>query len=391
LLELSLQDARRLSVNAQLLAGPRPRPTREGLLQVARTLRCIQIDAVAAPGASTQYLVPFSRLGPYDRRLLDRLVFDERVLFHYLAHALSLVLTEDFQLFAQRMRPYASRKDTFGARVGSWMRDNRALREKVLDEIARRGPLRSRDFVDSSRTDSRAGGWTEGRSVNRMLDFLWVEGLLAVAGRNGSERLWDLSERWFPDWTPREPLPAEQRSDLSVEHSLRALGVARAVHVSRHFTRNDYPDLQGSLGRLRDAGQVLPVRVAGGAGWYLHRDSLALLEAPWKPQVALLSPFDNLIADRARTRELFGFDYTIEIYVPAAKRRRGYYAMPILSGDRLIGSADVRLDRSRRTLAVGSLIFEPGFRPTAGVQAAIRSLARFVGALEIDPPPGAYP
>jgi len=385
--KLSLQAARRLAVSAQGLAGLRPPATAEGLLQVARALRCVQIDAVSVVGAPTQLLVPFSRVGPYDQRLLDRLLYQDRVLFHYFAHAASLVLTEDFALHQSSMRPYAARTDGWGRRIASWMADNADLRQQVIQQITRSGPLRSRDFVNNARTDWRSSGWTEGRSVSRMLEFLWVEGVLTVAGRAGAERLWDLSERWFPDWTPRENLSEAERNDRAIDLALRALGVATPRQVSQHFTRGRHPDLAGSFKRLLRTGAVLPASVAEVRGdWYLHRDSLPLLEAPWRPRAVLLSPFDNLIADRRRTLELFGFDYTIEIYVPAARRRRGYYAMPILVGDRLLGTVDPRLDRAAKRLAINRVVMEPGATFTPPMERAVKDLARFVGATEVSWP-----
>ena len=348
---------------------------------MAQALRCIQLDAVAVVGAPTQLLVPFSRLGPYDRRLLDRLLFEDKVLFHYFAHAASLVLTEDLPIHRARMRPYAGRDTARAKAVAEWMEENQALRDQVLDEIGARGPLRSRDFQNTARTDWRSSGWTEGRSVNRMLEFLWAEGILTVAGRFGSERLWELSGRWFPASAPREQLSEEDRSDRAVRFALLALGVATAAQIRLHFLRGAYPDLPGSLARLARAGEIRSVTVRGLRGeWFLHRDSLPMLEAAWRPRTVLLSPFDNLIADRRRTAELFGFEYTIEIYVPAASRRRGYYAMPILAGDRLVGTVDPRFDRASRTLFIKGVVFEPGERMTDKVRGAVSELAGFVGA-----------
>jgi uncharacterized protein YcaQ len=382
--ELDLKSARRLALNAQRLAGPRPSATREGLLEVARAIRCIQLDAVAVVGAPTRLLVPFSRLGSYDPKLLDRLLFEDRALFHYFAHAASLVLTEDFPIHSAWMRPYSDRTDQWGLRIAGWLAENAALRQQVLDEIERRGALRSRDFENTARTDWRSSGWTEGRSVNRMLEFLWVEGLLTVAGRSNGERLWDLSERWFPDWTPRQELTVEEGTDQAVGHALRALGVATPAQIKLHFTRGRYEGLAGSIERLLSSGAVLPATIRGlPAEWYLHRDSLPLLETPWRPRTVLLSPFDNLVADRRRSSELFGFDYRIEIYTPAAKRRRGYYAMPILAGDRILGTVDPSFDRKTRILRVNRVALEPGLRFTAAARRAVGELARFVGAVEI--------
>ena len=395
-MELDLQSARRLALNAQRLAGPRLPATAEGLLEVVRAIRCIQLDAVGVAGAPTQLLVPFSRLGPYQRSLLDRILFEDKMLFHYWAHAASLVLTEDYPLFAPSMRLYEERTDKWGIQIASWLRDNRDLRDQIVDQITTRGPLRSRDFPNSARTDWRSSGWTEGRSVNRMLDFLWVEGVLTVAGRSGSERLWDLSKRWFPAWTPREKPTLEERSDRGVEHALRALGVGTVGHVVQYFLRptlrGRHPDPKGSISRLLRSGAALPATVAGLPGeWYLHRDNLPFLEAAWQPRTVLLSPFDNLIADRKRTLQLFGFDYRVEIYVPAAKRRRGYYAMPILAGDRIVGTVDPRLDRATGTLVVNRVVLEPGEPMTTAIEKAVADLAKFVGAKKVSWPGSTAP
>ena len=353
-------------------------------MEIARSIRCIQVDAVAAPGLTTQYLVPLSRLGPYDPAELDRLQWEARRLYWWFAHAASLVLTEDFPIHRLRKRAYASRSDPWGQRIASWIEDNRALRDHVVDEITRRGPLRSRDFENAARTDWRSSGWTEGRSVNRMLEFLWLEGVLMVVGKAGQERLWDLSERWLPEWTPAEVLSPEEVSDRSVAFALKALGPATPSQVYFTFTRGFYPDLKGSIRRLVAAGEVLPVTLKELRGeWFLHRDSLPLLEARWEPRTVLLSPFDNLIAARKRTLQLFGFDYSIEIYVPAAKRKRGYYAMPILAGDRLVGSVDPSFDRKTGVLSVNRVALEDGARFTDAARRAVSDLAALVGASEV--------
>ena len=383
-MKVSLVEARRLAVLSQRLAGPRAPATAAGLLDIARAIRCIQVDAVGVVGAPTQLLVPFSRMGPYDRSLLDRLQFEDRTLFLYFAHAASLVLTEDFAIHSARMVPYGTRTTNWAKGIAAWMDENAALREQIIGAITARGPLRSRDFENSARTDWRSSGWTEGRSVNRMLDFLWVEGVLTVSGRAGAERLWELSERWFPAWTPRSPLPPEARSDLAVEHALRALGPATPQHIQNHFIRGSHHDLAGSLNRLTRSGAVVTVDVAGLKGdWHVHRDTLPLLEQRWLPRTVLLSPFDNLIADRRRTALLFGFDYTIEIYVPAAKRKRGYYAMPVLAGDRLAGTVDPRYERAGGRLIVNQIALEPGEKMTPSIGRAIADLAKFVGATEV--------
>lgn len=377
--DLSLDDARRIAVHAQRLDGKRPPATAAGLMDIARAIRVIQIDSIGVAGAPTQYLVPFSRLGPYDRSILDRLVYKDRKLFHYIAHAASLVLTEDYPIFAGTMRPYIKRKDEYGRRVAAWMKANAPLRRQVLGKIRSEGPLRSRDLEDTAEQHWQSTGWTAGRNVSQMLERLWLEGEITVVGRDGPQRLWDLSSRWFPEWTPREKLTEKARSDRAVDLSLRALGVATSGHVYYHFTRWRYGDLKGSLARLVDRGEAIPATVGGRKGFYLHRDYADLKKAREAARTVLLSPFDNLIADRKRTKALFEFDFAIEIYIPPAKRKRGYYALPILAGDRLIGSADLRFDRETRRLIPQTVIFEDGFAMNDDVQGAIEELEVFVG------------
>jgi len=377
-IDLSIQDARRIAIRAQRLEGPRPPATAEGFMDVARSIRVIQIDSVAVAGAPTQYLVPFSRIGPYDRSILDRLVYQDRLFFHYLAHAASLVLMEDLPIFAWSMRPYAKRTDKWGIRIAAWLKANDRLRRSVMRQIRSRGPLKSRDLEDTAMEHWQSAGWNDGRNVNAMLERLWIEGEITVVGRDGSERLWDLASRWFPNGASRRRITDQARSDRSVELAVRALGAATKPHVYFHFTRGRYPDLLGSLKRLVDRGVIIPATIAGKRGYYLHRNYADYATAPWQGRTVLLSPFDNLIADRVRNRFLFNFDYGIEIYVPPAKRKRGYYAFPILAGDQLIGSADLKYDKSSKKLVVQKLVFESGFRITPQVQQAIDELERFV-------------
>lgn len=379
--DLTLQDARRIAIRAQRLEGPRPPANAEGFMDVARSIRVIQIDSVAVAGAPTQYLVPFSRIGPYDRTLLDRLVYQDRQFFHYFAHAASLVLMEDFEIFAWNMRPYAKRTDKWGIRIAAWLKANDQLRRRVMSQIRRNGPLKSRDLEDNAKEHWESAGWNDGRNVNAMLERLWVEGEITIVGRDGNERQWDLASRWFPNknGSSRRRLTDQVRSDRAVELAMRALGVATKSHVYFHFTRGRYPDLLGSLARLVASGELIPATLEGKRGFYLHRQYADYATAPWRGRTVLLSPFDNLIADRVRDRTLFNFDFGIEIYVPQAKRKRGYYAFPILAGDNLIGSVDLKYDKPSKRLIVQQLTFEKGFGMTPDVQSAIDELEMFVG------------
>lgn len=390
---LSLSDARRLSVHAQRLAMPKPKPTLSGIKDVARSLRCIQIDPTNAV-ARTQLLVLRSRVGTFDRALFERLMWKDRFFFHYFAHAASLVLTEDYPIHRFHMRTSYLPGTPRGKRVLGWMDANAGLRSEVLRSL-KKGPMRLRDFEDRATVSWTSGGWNDDRNVQRMLDFLWIMGKVMIVGREGQERIWGLSKDWFPDWTPKKTMTQDQTVRAAAELSLKALGVATSRHLRVHFTRYSYPELPTVLRSLLKTGVIVEVGVQGADGelpgpWFIHRDLLPALEKlgdNWEGRTTLLSPFDNLICDRDRTELLFDFHYRIEIYVPKAKRQYGYFTLPILHGDRLIGRVDSMMDRTRGVLAVNSVYAEPKAPGDAGeaVAGAIAELADFVsdGVFEV--------
>lgn len=388
--------ARRLALTRQRLVGPQPPTNPGGLLEVARDLGCLQLDPIGVVARSHQ-LVLFSRLGPYQPAHLDQLLWQERRLFEYWAHCASIVLTEDYPLYSPMMRAYPSGDSVYRQRAREWIARNQKLRRYILNRLRREGPLLSRDLEEDG-LHPRAWvstGWTSGRNISRMLDFLWIGGKIMVAGREGIQKKWDLAERVLPEWTPRDRLPEREVVRRAAQRSLRALGVATPRQIQYHFTRGRYPNLNRVLADLEAEGRIqrLEIRDDGSTWpgeWYIHTDDCSLitdLESDWSSRTTLLSPFDNLICDRARTRQLFNFDYTIEIYVPKHKRKYGYYVLPILHGDRLIGRVDPAMDRERGVLNVNAVYAEPS-RSTprnAGraVGSAIDDLAAFLGAREI--------
>jgi uncharacterized protein YcaQ len=276
------------------------------------------------------------------------------------------------------------------------MKANDSLRRSILRQIRDRGPLPSRAFEDLSSGAWRTTGWNNGRNVGMMLFYLQRMGLLMVAGRSGGQKLWDLSARCLPDWTPTTSLREPAIVRWAAEISLRALGVAPAADIGDHFIRGKYPNLTVVLSSLEKQGRIVPVGVREGdrswpGTWYVHADDLALLDrietGAWRPRTTLLSPFDNLILDRGRTRLMFGFDYTMEIYVPAAKRRYGYYAMPVLHEDRLVARVDPAMIRDAGRLSIRAVTVEPGCEDISvarATQEAIAGLAKFIGASAID-------
>lgn len=392
-------QARRIALSAQLLAGPRPRPDARGLVKVVRDIGYLQLDPTSVV-ARSHLLVLYSRVGPYDLAVLDRLLWPDRRLFEYARGAAFIFPTDDLPILANAMRQYRQAKTPRAQRAAAWIRKNDSLRRHVLSRLRADGPLPLDAFEDRSLHSWTSSGWTSERNVSQMLEFLWRQGHVTVAGRAGGRRLWALADRWLPKVRALPPGEAER---VRAERTIRSLGVATARDLARAYlsppalrtaTRWHTPAI---LKRLEREGKVLRAQVGNGDGAseevFMHVDSVPLIKrvaSGWDGRTTLLSPFDNLIIDRDRTERLFGFRYRMEIYVPRERRRYGYFAMPILHGDRLIGRIDPRVDRERSRLVIGSVHAEvdaPRSRAAAvAIRDAVQELATFVAAREVEWP-----
>jgi hypothetical protein len=363
-------------VTAQLLSAPRPR----GVLETVRALGNVQMDPTSVV-ARTEHLVLFSRLGRrYRPEELERLLWTERSLFEYRAF---IFPTSDFEVHRETMRRFPSTDNSRHAYVRTFLADNAGFRRYVMRRLRREGPLRTRDLEDRSAVGWRTGGWNDdGRNVGMMLEVLWARGEVMIVGRDGQQRLWDLGERRLPFDEPR--LPAGEEARRLIEGQLRAAGVARPSMVGRTFEGIRPPRWEPTVRALMREGLVVPVEVEGLRGERLAHTEV--LDRPFRPRTVLLSPFDRLIHDRQRTEELFGFRYRLEIYVPPAKREFGYFVLPILDGDRLIGRINPTFDRQRRVLLVDGLWAEADVPESAGdrVAAAISELAAWLGARDVE-------
>jgi len=351
--------------------------------------------------ARSHLLVLWSRLGGYDPADVDDLLWRQRRLFEYWTHAAAIVCMNDLPIHSLLMRRYPSERNP---KMRDWLAANQALRRSILGRLRASGPLPTGAFEDRAVTSWQSSGWTAGRNVDRMLDLLWTQGRILVAGRKGQQRIWDLAERWLPAWAPARRPPEREVVRLAAQRSLRALGVATARDIDRHFTAYRYPGLAAVLASLERSGRIERVRLTTDGAerngpWYVHADDLPLLErleaGDWRPRTTLLSPFDNLIINRERTERLFGFSFRLEIYVPKTARRHGYYVLPVLHGDRFIGRVDPALDRKTGHLVVHAVHAEPGAPSSAGpaVATALQELSTFLGATGVDlrrPPPEAW-
>ncbi|WP_181799552.1 winged helix-turn-helix domain-containing protein [Kitasatospora acidiphila] len=384
---VSQAQARRLAISRQLLSGARPPAGAEGVRAVCRSLRFLQLDPISVVARSHE-LVLWSRLGAQGVAAFDEVCWRDRWLFEYWAHAAAIVLSEDYPQHRVVMDAYPQRG---GEKIDAWIAANDRLRRHVLDHLGEGEPLPTDAFEDCAVVDWPSSGWTNGRNVERMLGFLWRQGKVMIAARAGGRRLWGLPDACLPPDVVREPLAPRAMVTAAVEHSLRARGLARALDVKQYFLPDQYVDLPGVLDELTKQGRIQPVRIEGAPAsetWYVHADSLSRLEAirvgDWEGRTALLSPFDNMINDRRLTGRLWSFDFRNEMYVPKAQRKFGYYVLPVLHGDQLVGRVAPRIDRRRRVLAIEGLWLEPEVKPTAALRRAITAeltdLAAFAGA-----------
>ena len=376
---LDRRTARRLSVLGQRLSGPRPASIQEAV----HDLWEVQMDPTSAV-ARTEHLVLFSRLGRSFRVAeLERLLWDERSLFEYWVH---IVPTADYAIHREAMRRYPDKGERAALasrrRVDQWLRANAAFRRYALRELRARGPLRARDLQDRAVIPWRSGGWNDelGRSVSMLLDLMWNCGEVMIVGRDGQQRLWDLAERSVPVKTPRLPQAAVAREIL--ERQLRARGVATVAQFGWAYDGRP-PGWERALKELVRDGIAIPTVVEGVPGaWFTHAE---LLDLPFRPRTVLLSPFDDLVSYRDHTEALFDFFFRLEIYVPKTKRRWGYFVLPILHGDKLIGRIDPRFDRTTGVLHVNAVFAEDGAPASAGpaVSKAIRELSGWLGAKDV--------
>jgi uncharacterized protein YcaQ len=345
-------------VRAQLLDAPRPTE----LLAVVQQLTLLQIDPTAAIAPSAD-LVAWSRLGstyrPDDlRKALER----ERTLFEYNALVRPM---SDLGLHLA-----ASRTSRSHERTHAWIRDNDRFRRDILELLGSSGPLSSRDIPDTCVVPWASTGWTNNRNVTQMLEFLMMRGEVAIAGRVGRERLWDLPERVYP---AEVVVPSEDDAHrIRNERRLASLGIARQKTTAMPIEPVD----------VGEAGEPAVVEGTKG-GW---RVDPGALRKSFEGRTALLSPFDRLVYDRVRAQELFDFEYTLEMYKPAGKRRWGYFALPVLHGDRLVGKVDAMADRKASVLRVHAIHEDVKFTRamTKAVRSELDDLASWLGLGAVD-------
>ena len=330
-LVVSEEQARRIAVRAQLLDG-----SAKGVLATVQRLGFLQIDPIATV-ATPQQLVLWSRLGPFDAAELEGLIWDERKLVEWNAFIWPVETLPLLRALMRRARRSPTPQERWGRDI---LAADPGFRRYVLKALEQRGPLLGRELEDRASEARRKHRWWGSRRVGLTLEILAQRGEVAIAGRRGGQRLWDLAERVYP---ATEAVPLREAEAELAERRFRSLGVRRER----------------------------------SGGWVAHPD---VDDGPVPDRVTLLSPFDRLIHDRARAEALFGFRYRLEMYVPPARREYGYYVLPILVGDRLVGRVEPRFDRKTGVLDVLG-----AWGDTSRLDEALASLAMFLGAGSVAP------
>jgi uncharacterized protein len=375
--QLSSAEARRVALAAQRFGYARPEKVNQGhLLRTVEWLGLHQIDSVNVL-ARAHYLPAFSRLGPYNKSLLSQAAWGprgNRRLFEYWAHEASLLPLSLQPLFRWRMaRADRGVAGYRGLRI--FANERRAEAMRLLERIRDDGPLGASEF-EKGRT-----GWWEWSESKRMLEWLFWAGHITTATRGPNfARVYDLTERVIPAETLALPTPTEAEAHRRlVERASRALGVATAGELCSYF-RLTQRDAKQAIADLVEEGELIPAIVPGWPAAFLHREARCPRRIAAR---ALVAPFDPLVWERARTERLFGFHYRIEIYTPAEKRQHGYYVLPFLLNERLVGRVDLKADRSGSRLLVHAVHLEAD-APAETMEELSAELAEMAGWLGLE-------
>lgn len=371
-LSLSLQQARHLHLAAQgLLRAPSKRARYPDLLAAIRRMSLLQIDTIHVV-ARSPYLVLFSRLGSYPPAWLEQ-ALAQGELFEYWAHEACFIPREDYRLLRHRMLEPERLGWKYNAQ---WVRDHQQEIVDLLQHIAEQGPVRAADFASGA---DHKPGWWAWKPHKRHLENLFSAGELMVSERRNFQRVYDLRSRLLPEW--QDALHALSEADAQREmlrNSARSLGIFRAAWLPDYY-RLKRVALKPYLEEAQRTGEIVPVTVADLGEMWLHRDLLPLLDAPLNAtHSAILSPFDPVVWDRRRALELFQFDYRLECYTPEAKRKYGYFVLPVLHRGVIKARLDTRMQRQARRLVVKNLWLEADVRVTAAFVRDIRqAISRF--------------
>jgi uncharacterized protein len=381
-LALSLGEARRIALASQGFGQPKPaKATKRHLLSTIQRLGLVQIDSVNVL-VRAHYFPAFSRIGPYPTEWLDELTYRKRQLFEYWGHAASLIPVNLFPSFRWRMER-AKRGNGVYRGLVNFAKENAKLIQEVLEQIRQHGPAGAGDVEKAIREEqlARKAGWWEWSDSKTALEWLFWSGQVTTSTRRNFERIYDLTERVFPDLYNGEIPDREISQRELIATASRALGVATENDLGDYF-RLKINETRPRIRELVEAGELLEVKVEG---WRQPAYLSSALRIPRSLETAaFLSPFDPLLWERQRTERLFGFRYRIEIYTPAAQRQHGYYILPFLFGQNFVARLDLKADRLNQSLRVVGAFAEPQTEPKTFVHAVAAELRAMADWLDLE-------
>jgi len=356
MLELSQKQARILQIHSLGLGTPLPETvTKVNLLDEISRMGVLQIDTINIV-ARSQYIVLWSRLGSYPLNWLDELLVEKRI-FEYWAHAACYIPMKDYPLYQWKIAAHRKKSED----SDTWLGQNINFAKEIVDGIRKNGPVKSSNF---KRKDGIKGTWWNWKDEKIALEHLLLVGELMVAKRDQFQRIYDLTERVHPNRSAEAYSEADAKIILTTR-TIKSLGIALPQWIPDYY-RLPKSRQESVLGSLVESGEILPVRIKGiDSHGYIHKDLLKLYESiisgsTISNRTVILSPFDPLLWDRTRLKTLFGFDFRLECYLPALKRKFGYWLLPILHHDTIIGKMDVKADRKNKVLEIKSLFLEDG-------------------------------
>ena len=397
IISTSLEAVRRLAISKQFLSGNAPEgPLNNRIKTIIRSIGYIQWDLVTVV-APSHIISIWSRIGRYDWSVLDKMMWnDKEILLHSVPTAW-IVLAEDYSIFYSLMKRYPdSMRRGWASHVESakkFLDSHKGLRQNVIRKLEE-GPAETSQFKRYGRRTKSPDGWGTGSEVGQLLFHLQMTGEVMVSGHSGKQNVWSLADQFLPGGIDRTIIPQDELEKKTAERALKAMGAATERDIFVYFIRGRYIDIKGTMKQLLDDGTVITVRVDGKPGgkqlYLLSEDRNALdsiMKDKWEPRLNLISPFDNIITLRDRTKRVFNFDYKLEQFAPKDKRIYGTYVLPIMWGSNLVGRIDVKMDRNVNSLIINSVFAEPGFEGDSLIgeklQEKIEEFASFLGTERI--------
>lgn len=363
--KISLAVARRLALYNQLLDGQEKLPKgKEGVARVIEKLGYVQIDTIAVIERAHHHTL-WTRVPSYKQEMLDELLAKDRRVFEYWGHAASYLPMSDYRYYIPRMRAFP-----WG---DGWIKrmyeNHKDVMKDVLARIRKEGPLGSVDF--KGHDGKKRGAWWDWKPAKTALELLMWRGDLMVTERRNFQRIYDLTERVLPSNIDTTVPDSAEVARFRVQRALYAHGIVTQRDILDYLHISSKEKVPDALDEMVESGEVIQVEIKGleGANHYINRDVLenASRLRKRKPCLHLLSPFDSMIIHRYRIEQLFDFSYALECYTPPAKRKYGYFCLPILWGEEFIGRLDPKADRKQKTLIVRNIVFEPEFKDYEGV------------------------